>query len=145
MAGARLQTFRLRDTEDSRRFWANVFLTELTVSIGRNQLAVTLAVTNTGAEPFIFTTALHTYLAVADLAATCVEGLTGLRYRDAAAGTENRQIAPCVDFIGEVNRIDFDAPAETRLVEPAQTTRIQTIGFPDVVVWNPAVDKCAYQ
>ncbi len=137
-------TFRLRDTEDSRRLWANAFLAELAVSTGGNQLAVTLTVTNAGVEPFTFTTALHTYLAVADLAATCVEGLTGLRYCDAAADwTEHRQIAPYVDFTGEVNRIYFDAPAETRLVEPVQTTHIQATGFPDAVVWNPAADKCA--
>lgn len=137
-------TFHLRDTEDSRRQWACAFLVELNVSMGGNQLAVTLVITNTGADPFTFTAALHTYLAVADLAATRVEGLTGLRYRDAAAGwTDHQQVAPCVDFTGEVNRIYFDAPAETRLIEPGQTTRIQTAGFRDAVVWNPAVDKCA--
>ncbi|HOW77215.1 MAG TPA: D-hexose-6-phosphate mutarotase [Candidatus Competibacteraceae bacterium] len=137
-------TFRLRDTEDSQRLWAFAFLAELTVSIGGNQLAVTLTITNTGPEPFTFTAALHTYLAVADLAATRVEGLTGLLYRDAAAGwTDHQQVVPCIDFTSEVNRIYFDAPAETRLIEPGQTTRIQTAGFRDAVVWNPAADKCA--
>ena len=137
-------TFRLRDTEDSRRLWASAFLAELTVAIGGNQLAVTLAIINTGVEPFTFTAGLHTYLAVTDLAATRVEGLTGLRYRDAAAGwTDHQQVDSCVDFTSEVNRIYFDAPAETRLIEPGQTTRIQTAGFRDAVVWNPAADKCA--
>lgn len=137
-------TFRLRDTEESRRLWANAFQAELIVAIGGNQLAVTLAITNTGSEPFTFTAGLHTYLAVADLATTSVDGLTGLRYRDAAAGwTENQQVASCVDFTGEVNRIYFDVPAETRLVEPGQITRIQTTGFRDAVVWNPSADKCA--
>jgi len=37
--------FRLRDTEDSRRLWAGAFLAELTVAIGGNQLAATLAIT----------------------------------------------------------------------------------------------------
>lgn len=137
-------TFRLRDTEESRRLWANAFLAELTVAISENQLAITLAVTNTGAEPLTFTAGLHTYLAVADLAATRVEGLAGLHYCDAAAGwTDHQQIAPCVDFTSEVNRIYFDTPAETRLIEPGQTTRIQSSGFQDTVVWNPAAGKCA--
>ena len=137
-------TFRLRDTEESRRLWASAFLAELTVAIGGNQLAVTLTITNTGAEPFTFTSALHTYLAVADLTATAVEGLAGVRYRDAAAGgTESQQAAPRVDFTGEVNRIYFDAPAELRLVEPGRTTLIRSAGFPDAVVWNPAAAKCA--
>ena len=137
-------TFRLRDTEDSRRLWAGAFLAELTVAIGGNQLAVTLAVTNTGAEPFAFTSAFHTYLAVIDLTATAVEGLAGVRYRDAAAGgAENQQVAPRMDFTGEVNRIYFDAPAKLRLVEPGRTTLVRSAGFPDAVVWNPAAAKCA--
>lgn len=137
-------TFRLRDTEDSRRLWASAFLAELTVAIGENHLAVTLAVTNAGAEPFTFTSAFHTYLAVADLTATAVEGLAGVRYRDAAAGgTESQQAAPRVDFTGEVNRIYFDAPAELRLVEPGRMTLTRSAGFPDAVVWNPAAAKCA--
>jgi len=136
--------FRLRDTEDSRQLWANTFLAELTVTISGRRLAVTLAVTNTSAKSFSFTAGLHTYLAVADLTATCVEGLAGLRYCDAAAGwTENNQVAPQVHFTGEVNRIYFDAPAELRLIEPGRTTYIDSTGFPDAVVWNPAAAKCA--
>ena len=137
-------TFRLCDTEDSRRLWPNAFLAELVTSIGGSQLAVTLAVTNTGVEPFTFTTALHTYLTVADIATTLVEGLAGLRYRDAAAGgVEAHQVSPQVDFTGEVNRIYFDAPAEARMVEPGRTTVIRKAGFSDAVVWNPAAAKCA--
>ncbi|MFZ1828512.1 MAG: D-hexose-6-phosphate mutarotase [Candidatus Competibacteraceae bacterium] len=144
VGGRASATFRLHDTEDSRQRWANAFLSELTVAISGNQLAVTLAVTNFGAEPFAFTTALHTYLAVTSLAATCVGELTGLRYCDAAAGwTEDHQVIPHLNFTGEVNRIYFDAPAEIRLIEPTQTICIQSTGFPDVVVWNPAADKCA--
>ncbi len=145
IAGERASaTFRLRDTEESRRLWTSAFLAELTVAIGGNQLAVRLTVTNAGTEPFTFTSALHTYFAVTDLTATAVEGLAGGRYRDAAAGgTESQQAAPRVDFTGEVNRIYFDAPAELRLVEPGRTTLIRSAGFPDAVVWNPAAAKCA--
>ncbi len=145
VAGERASAiFRLRDTEDSRRLWANAFLAELTVSIGGSQLAVTLAVTNTGAEPFTFTAALHTYLTVADIAATLVDGLVGLRYRDAAAGgVEGHQVSPRVDFPGEIDRIYFDAPAAVRVIEPDRTTVIRSAGFPDAVVWNPGPVKCA--
>lgn len=144
MGAGAAATFCLRDTEESRRLWASAFLAELTVAIGGNQLAVTLAITNTGAEPFAFTSAFHTYFAITDLAATAVDGLAGVRYRDAAAGgIESQQVAPRVDFTGEVNRIYFDAPAELRLVEAGRTTLIRSAGFPDAVVWNPAAAKCA--
>ena len=137
-------TFRVRDTEESRRQWPHAFAAELTVAIGGNDFAVTLAVTNTGAEPFAFTTSFHTYLAVADHAATYVKGLAGLRYRDAAAGgVEVQESAPQVDFTGEVNRIYFDAPAEALMIEAGRTTVIRKAGFSDTVVWNPAAAKCA--
>jgi glucose-6-phosphate 1-epimerase len=137
-------TFLLRDTEDSRHQWANAFLAELNVSLGGNLLAVTLAITNTGAEPFAFTSALHTYFAITDLAATAVEGLAGVWYRDAAAGnTEKQQTTPQVTFTDEVNRVYLDAPADLRLIEPSRTTLVRSAGFPDAVVWNPAAAKCA--
>ena len=137
-------TFRLRDTDDSRRHWPHAFLAELTVVVGGNQLAVTLAITNISAEPFAFTSGLHTYFSIADLAATTVAGLTGLRYCDAAAGwVDHQETAAHIEFTGEVNRIYFDAPAEVRLVEPHRTTLIRAAGFADTVVWNPAAAKCA--
>jgi glucose-6-phosphate 1-epimerase len=137
-------TFRLSDTEDSRRMWDHAFLTELAVAIGGSKLALVLAVTNTGAEPFDFTAAFHTYLAVADISATTVEGLAGLRYRDAAAGgVEAHEDSPQVGFSGEVNRIYFDAPSEARVVEKGRITVVQKAGFADAVVWNPGAAKCA--
>lgn len=137
-------TFRLCDTEESRGQWAHAFLAELAVAIGGGEFTVTLSITNTGAAPFTFTNGFHTYLAVEDIADTRVTGLTGLRYRDAAAGgIEADETRPEVAFTGEVNRIYFDAPAEARLVEAGRTTLIRKTGFTDVVVWNPAAAKCA--
>ena len=141
--GARA-TFRISDTEDSRRQWDHAFTAELSVAIGGQELSVTLDVTNTGAAPFDFTAAFHTYLAVADITATAVEGLAGLRYRDAAAGgIEAYQEAARVDFPGEVNRIYFDAPGEARLLEANRETIVRKAGFADAVVWNPGAAKCA--
>lgn len=137
-------TFRLCDTEDTRRLWPHPFLAELIVAIGGPALAVTLAVTNTGAEPLAFTAALHTYLAIADIAATTVEGLAGLRYLDkAGGGVERRQESPQVGFAGEVDSVYYDAPAKVRLVEPGRITVIRSAGFTDAVVWNPGAALCA--
>jgi glucose-6-phosphate 1-epimerase len=140
--GARA-TFRLCDTEDSRHQWDHAFAAELTVAIGGQELSVTLAVTNTGVAPFDFTGCFHTYLSISDIKATAVEGLTGLRYRDAAlGGIEADEGAARVDFLGEVNRIYFDAPAQARLIEAGRETIVQKAGFADAVVWNPGAEKC---
>ena len=136
--------FRLSDTVESRSQWDHPFLAELALAIGGNRMSVALAVTNTGAKGFGFTVALHTYLAVADITATTVTGLAGLRYRDSAAGgVEARDDAPQVEFAAEVNRIYLDAPATVRVAEPGRATVVRQAGFPDTVVWNPAAAKCA--
>jgi glucose-6-phosphate 1-epimerase len=137
-------TFQLRDSEASRRIWPHPFGAELTVSVGGNRLSIMLGLINTGEAPLTFTAALHTYLAVTDIATTFVEGLVGLRYRDTAmGGVEGHQVAPRVDFRGEVDRIYYDAPAEVCVVEQHRTTTVSATGFPDVVVWNPSAAKGA--
>ena len=137
-------TLRLADTAESRRQWDHPFLAELAVAIGGSKLSVMLTIANTGAGPFDFTAALHTYLAVVDISATTVTGLTGLEYRNAAAGGALvHEDSPQVDFPGEVNRIYFDAPAEARVVEKDRITVVQKAGFADTVVWNPGAAKIA--
>ena len=103
--------FRLTDTLESRAQWDHGFEAEFAVEIGGTAFSATLAVTNTGADAFDFTTSFHTYLAVDKISETAVEGLVGLTYRNAAAGgVEVQEDAALVDFRGEVNRIYFDAP-----------------------------------
>ena len=138
-------TFRLTDTEDSRRQWNHAFSAELAVTVGGNRLSLMLALVNTGSKPFDFTAALHTYLAVADITATTVEGLTSLQYRDATAGgREAVEDAPQIRFRGEeMSRIYRNAPAEVRVVEAGRTTVVRQAGFADTVVWNPGAARCA--
>ncbi len=142
--GRATATLCLVDSEATRAMWPHAFRTELAVTVGGNELKIELSATNTGAEPFTFATSLHTYLAVKDLAATRVEGLHGLRYRDnAAGGVEVQETAPQVMFGSEVNRVYLDAPAEVRMVDGDRTLISRAAGFTDAVVWNPAAAKCA--
>ena len=79
-----------------------------------------------------------------DLAGTHVDGLSGLRYRDnAAGGVEVQDSAPQVVFGSEINRVYLNAPAEVRLADGERTLISRAAGFTDVVVWNPAAAKCA--
>ena len=145
MAGERLSAkFRLQDTPESLSIWPHPFLTELTLMIGNNRLAVTLHVSNTGTEPFTFTAALHTYFKVSDVQSTFVEGLCNLHYRDSLdGGVEKLEQSAQVSFTGEVNRIYLDAPSEVQLVESNISTVVRQTGFRDIVIWNPGAEKCA--
>ncbi|CAA9317002.1 MAG: hypothetical protein AVDCRST_MAG11-1811 [uncultured Gemmatimonadaceae bacterium] len=143
--GSARATLALRDSPATRALWPAAFDAELTVEVGGRWLAITFGVRNTGTDPLRFTAALHSYLAVGDLAGAAVGGLRGVRYRDqAAGGRETVDDAPAVRFAGEVDRLYLAPPAELRLRDegtPPRTVAIRGEGFPDAVVWNPGADK----
>ena len=98
--------FTLETSPTTLTLWPHAFAATLSVSIGGPALTMTLSVENRDAEPFAFTAALHTYVAVADITTTAVSGLTGLRYADSAAGgTPAIDHEAAVRFSGEVDRI----------------------------------------
>ncbi len=98
---------------------------------------------NTGDTAFSFTSALHTYFAVSDIAEASVHGLAGLHYRDSATGADNcTETGEVLRIEGEVDRIYADAPA-LQLREPGRTMQIAAAGFRDAVVWNPGAAKGA--
>ena len=135
---------RLRDSEATRRTWPFAFVAELKVVIGGRQLTIALTITNTGAQDFTFTSALHTYLRVADAQQTVIENLAGLRYRDQVLGnSEHVQVDRSLGFQGEVDRIYFNAPKTLFVRESDRTLQVTAEGFPDVVIWNPGADKGA--
>lgn len=136
--------FRLEDSDQTRAIWPQAFVAELQATIGGTQLSVSLSVRNRGTAAFTFTAALHTYLAVEDLAAVRVLGLQGLRYRDSANGNVVRlEAGDEVAINGEVDRIYFDTPSELLMREPRASLRISQQGFCDTVVWNPGAAKGA--
>ena len=124
--------------EAERAAWPHAFAAELKVQVDASALAVTLAVTNTGAHPLTFTAALHPYFAVRDAFATTVHGLSGLTYRDALLdGAECLESADSLAITGPLDRIYYGAPDVLELREPHRTLRIEKSGFADAVVWNP--------
>lgn len=142
-SGLRLR-FQLTDSAATRAIWPHAFRAELSATIHGQQLAVRLTIDNTGNQPFDFTAALHTYLAVDTIDEARVLGLQGLRYRDTANGNVAREETSSeVTIRGEVDRIYFDAPPETVLRQPRGDLRIRQTGFSDTVVWNPGAAKGA--
>ena len=137
--------FTLGDREATRQLWPHAFRAELRVTVGGARLELMFSVMNTGNEPFNFTAALHTYLQVADLLTTTVEGLAGARYHDTAVRpwSEGVQAEPHVRFPAEVDRIYYAAPGPLRVRTPEHVTQVKSDDFPDVVLWNPGPVKSA--
>lgn len=141
-AGRPTLVLHLRDDEATRAAWPAAFEARLTVQLDGAALDVALAVTNTGREPFGFTGALHTYLAVDDLAAARLHGLQGLDYLDSADGGTRKTLgAGPIAIDGEVDRIVLDTPSPLELHDGPHRLAIHADGWPDTVVWNPGADK----
>ncbi|GAB3102878.1 D-hexose-6-phosphate mutarotase [Lysobacter terrae] len=143
-------TFELRSSA-ATAVWPHAFVVRLQIGLDATALTLTLtlAIENEGAEAFAFTAALHTYLAVDDIAAASVLGLDGCRYEDNADGGAVAQQRGEVRFNGEVDRIyaaSAQAITQSRRLElrdGAHALSIAQEGFTDTVVWNPGATLAA--
>lgn len=139
-----LITLEIAEDEETRAFWPHAFRTELTLMIEADRIDIELCVTNTGAAPFSFTGALHSYLRLVQVEDAALEGLYGYEYRDAADGNRIvRDSGTEVVVDGPLDRVYHDVKRPQLLKAGNHSLGIQNQGFPDVVVWNPWVEGCA--
>lgn len=136
--GAARAELRFTDSAATLALWPHPFALRFTVTLRSRTLALQLDATNTGAAPFAFTAALHTYLRVADVRATAVRGLEGARYRDKVLRQDDvAETAAQLAVDRPLDRVYRAAPANLEVVEPGRATAIGATGFADTVVWNP--------
>lgn len=139
-----LLTLELADDATTRALWPHAFRLELTVMLETDRLDLELSVNNTGDSAFAFTGALHSYLRVVQVEDVTLEGLYGHDYRDAAKGNVVvRDTGTHIAVEGEMDRVYRRVKRPQLLQAGNLSLAIQGQGFPDVVVWNPWVDKCA--
>jgi glucose-6-phosphate 1-epimerase len=129
---------RLTDSDATRRLWPHAFALVLDVRLSGASLEIGFGVVNAGAARFEFTAALHTYLAVADVAQTSVHGLHGAAYIDKVRGDPDCREANAVLRIdGAIDRVYRAAPPDLEVREPSRAIGVRATGFPDTVIWNP--------
>ncbi len=130
--------FQLCSSEDTRKTFPYEFRAELDVTVAGDDLCVSLRVENLDRLDFSFTTALHTYLRVADVTRTRLYGLEGMEFLDSTNGGRREPASgKPIQFDGEIDRIYPEARGELSLSDGADVVRIQSKGFTDTVVWNP--------
>lgn len=129
---------KLSDTPETQAFWPHAFRASLIVDLSDTALEVALEVTNTGAEAFSFTTALHTYLRIANIEEIAIEGLKGTTYLDKVANLENQtEPRQTITFSGQTDRVYYNAPTEILLHEGDRDLTLQARNMADAVIWNP--------
>lgn len=134
----------LDSSEATRTLWPFEFAASLDLRLGVDSLEIRLDVYNRGETTLAFTAALHSYLAVPDLAEVVLSGLAGRPYEDVADGGAWRvQAESGLRFDGEVDRVYPQVNGPLHLVSAQQQLRIESEGFRDVVVWNPGPELAA--
>ncbi len=136
---------QLEATGATRELWPHDFTLRYRVAIGRT-LTMTLEVDNTGAEPFAFENALHTYFVVGDVRETATTGLEGADYLDKTDGMQRKkQGQEPIRITQETDRI-FENNRKTCAIDDTKGKRRVTVeksGSQTTVVWNPWVAKAA--
>jgi glucose-6-phosphate 1-epimerase len=130
--------------EATRALWPHSFGAELSILIEDSRLDLELEITNTGDQGFAFTAALHTYLAVREVEQSRLEGLHGFSYRDKIDANRIKRDSGDVLLVeDETDRVYHDVTRPVLLREYDRSLGINAEGFPDVVVWNPWVERSA--
>lgn len=133
----------LGDSAMTRQWWDQAFEARLLVELTPEALQVELAVRNTDAKPLNFTGALHTYLAVSDVAQARLLGLGGRAEWD-AVHDRHGTAAQELHFAGEFDRVYSAAAQGCVLHDGVHTLHIeQDMDWAHTVVWNPGADQCA--
>jgi glucose-6-phosphate 1-epimerase len=107
--------------------WPHGFELRLRIAIHANELTMHFEVRNTGAAPFPFAAALHTYFLVDDIAAVRIDGV------------ETEELAITDKFDREYEGV---AP-RLALVDGGVVLTLRQEGFTDAVVWNPGAEDAA--
>jgi glucose-6-phosphate 1-epimerase len=136
-------TFGLGAGSSAFQSWRGPVDLRLEYVVGR-ELEARLIVTAVD-EPVELTLALHTYLAVSDVAEVTIEGLEGARYLDTLDGWRERRDEAPVRFTGEVDRVYQGVVKPTVVVDPGWGRRVEVHheGSRSLVLWNPHVEKTA--
>jgi len=138
----------LQDSKNSRKLWPHAFNLSLTINIGKT-LKLSLKTTNTGAQAFSITQALHSYFSVSDIAKVRVVGLDKAQYLDATFAGKKQDWPIVVQsgditFDKEVDRIYTQAPALSLIDDGrSQSLKIRSSNSNTTVIWNPWVDLSA--
>ena len=130
-SGAGFAVFALDDSDlpaALAQAWPHGFALTLRVEVNGGVLALAFDVTNTGADAFAFSAALHTYFLVGDLARVRIGGVQeGMLQVD-----------------DKFDHIYQGVKGALTLADGDTTLRLAQSGFVDAVVWNPgALDAAA--
>jgi glucose-6-phosphate 1-epimerase len=140
-AGAITVTMSTQNDPDTKRLWPHDFRALLRATFGA-ELKLEFTVTNTGAAPFRFEEALHTYHTVADIHKARVRGLDGVTYLDNTRSNRENKQSGDVAISGPTDSAYMNSQSAFDLLDPALNRRIHIAkqNSNTTVIWNPWIE-----
>ncbi len=143
-AGETIIKLELNSSEETRVYWPHDFCAEITIVVGK-RLVETLKITNTSAEPFDYTCALHTYYSLSAIESISIEGLKGLTYYNQNTGENGVQEEEKLEIADALTRHYLNTETPVVIADSAFRRRIKVDkkGSKVTTVWNPGAETCA--
>jgi glucose-6-phosphate 1-epimerase len=140
-AGAITVTMSTQSDPDTKKLWPHDFRAVLRVTFGA-ELKLEFTVTNTGAAPFRFEEALHTYHTVGDIHKARVHGLDGVTYLDNTNSNRENKQSGDVAITGPTDSAYMNSQSAVDLLDPANNRRIHVAkqNSNTTVIWNPWIE-----
>ncbi|WP_415901159.1 D-hexose-6-phosphate mutarotase [Neptuniibacter sp. QD29_5] len=122
--------------------WPYPAVLRLTVTVGV-ELDLELKVKNLGSDTFSYTSALHSYLQIGHVNDAAIEGLETVEYIDTLEDWQVKQSNSAIGISAETDRIYPNIPAQVAIKDKQMRRQIlmSADNLPDMVVWNPWIDK----
>ena len=131
-------TLSTGNTPETEQLWPHAFHLQLRISVGAT-LQLELTTSNTGAEPFTFEEALHTYFHVTDIHSVYVRGLAGAPYLDNNDNNREKSDAADLTFTAPTDNAYLNTEHPLDLIDPdfQRTLRTEKVHARTTVAWNP--------
>jgi len=141
--GETVVKLQLCSSEETKTYWPHDFCAELTFVVGKN-LTATLKVTNTSAESFEYTCALHSYFNLSAIDNITIEGLQGTTYYNQLTSENGVQEEELLQIQEPITRHYFDTETPVVIADSIFRRRIKVekSGSKVTTVWNPGEETC---
>jgi len=123
---------------DTRRWWPADFRLLHRVTFG-SELRLELTVSNTGAKPFRFEDALHTYYRVGAVRTVRIRGLDGVTYLDNTDSNKKKKQNGDVVISSPTDNAYMNTQNPLQLLDPVLNRSVQVTkqNSDTTVIWNP--------
>ena len=142
--GETVIVLQLCSSAETKAYWDYDFCAEMTFVVGKT-LSSTLKVTNTSAQAFDYTCALHTYYSLSAIDNLYIEGLKGVSYFNQLTGEYGIQEEEFLKIQEATTRHYLNTESMVIINDPIFRRRIKAakVGSLVTTVWNPWEETCA--